>query len=155
LDITSNGFYEDFIPGDIYRHARGKTIMEYDNVATTLQVMNTAAEHFNEHKMQSSSAIFPQRVTFGGVTIATLIGLTMQDTAENAIRELRMDKIRLKAPVFHGDTLYAYSKVLSKQDSDTYPLTSGIVHFEHYGVNQNNLIVFQAERWVLVKKRLT
>jgi acyl dehydratase len=79
----------------------------------------------------------------------------MQDTAENAIRELRMDKIRLKAPVFHGDTLYAYSKVLSKQDSDTYPLTSGIVHFEHYGVNQNNLIVFQAERWVLVKKRLT
>ncbi|HEX4890964.1 MAG TPA: MaoC family dehydratase, partial [Alphaproteobacteria bacterium] len=58
----SNNYYEDFTPGDVYRHARGKTIMEYDNVATTLQVMNTAEGHFNEDLMSKSGAIFPHRV---------------------------------------------------------------------------------------------
>lgn len=148
----SRNYFEDFTPGDVYRHARGKTIMEYDNVAVTLQVMNTAAEHFDEHKMRATGAIFPQRVTFGGVTVAMVIGLSMQDTAENAVRELGMDKIRLRAPVFHGDTLYAYTEVLQKEDCET--AGAGIVYFRHYGVNQNDKIVFEGERRVVIKKRL-
>ena len=147
----SDNYFEDFTVGDVYRHARGKTIMEYDNVGTTLQVMNTAEGHFNEHLMQNSGAIFPQRVNFGGVTIATVVGLAMQDTGENALREIGMDKIRLKSPVFHGDTLYAFSEVLGTEEGDA-PDT-GIVHFKHYGVNQEDKVVFEGERRVLVKKR--
>lgn len=145
----SNNYFEDFVVGDVYRHARGKTIMEYDNVGITLQVMNTAEGHFNEDLMRKSGAIFPGRVNFGGVTIATVVGLSMQDTGENAVREIGMDKIRLKAPVFHGDTLYAYTEVLGKEDAEG----GGIVHFKHYGVNQDDKLVFEGERRVLIKKR--
>lgn len=152
MPLTGTGnYFENFTPGEVLRHARGKTIMEYDNVAITLQVMNTAAEHFDEHKMRSAGAIFPQRVTFGGVTTATVIGLAMQDTGENAVRELGMDKIRLKGPVFHGDTLYAYTEVLAKDGCGADP--AGVVHFRHWGVNQHDQIVFEGERRVLIKKR--
>ncbi len=144
-------YFENFRTGDVLRHQRGKTVMEYDNVATTLQVMNTATEHFDEHKMRQPGAIFSERVTFGGVTVATVIGLAMQDTGENAVRELGMDKIRLKGPVFHGDTLYAYSEVLSTDGCDQD--AAGIVHFRHWGVNQKDQVIFEGERSVLIRKR--
>ncbi len=102
------------------RHARGKTMCEQDNVGITLMVLNTAEGHFNEDVMQRSGMGgrgWTQRLQFGGVTIAMVIGLTMQDTGENALAELSLDKIRLKSPVFHGDTLYAFTEVLAKADA--------------------------------------
>ena len=74
----------------------------------------------------------------------------MQDTAENAIRELSLDKIRLKASVFHGDTLYAFTEVLAKDAVDD---RSGIVHFRHWGVNQKDEVVFEGERRTLIKRK--
>jgi itaconyl-CoA hydratase len=151
----NNNYFEDFEQGQVMKHARGKTMCEQDNVGITLQVLNTAEGHFNEHLMQQNAMGrdgWNSRLQFGGVTIAMIIGLSMQDTGENALRELSLDKIRLKNPVFHGDTLYAYSEVL-----DTDPAVdrddAGIVRFKHYGVNQDDKVVFEGERRVLIKKR--
>lgn len=148
-----DNWFEDFTPGAVYRHARGKTVTEMDNVMITNMVMNTAEGHFNEHLMRSQGkdAIFAQRVVFGGINISMVIGLASQDTAENAVAELGMDKIRLKHPVFHGDTLYAYSEVLEARDSDR--PDAGIVRFRHWGVNQDDKVVFEGERTVLIRKR--
>jgi itaconyl-CoA hydratase len=144
-------FFEDFRAGDVYRHARGKTVTEMDNVLITNMVMNTAEGHFNEDLMRRQDGIFKQRVVFGGITIAMVIGLASQDTAENALAELGMDRIRLKAPVFHGDTLYAFTEVLETADADR--PDAGIVRFRHWGVNQDDKVVFEGERTVLVKRR--
>ena len=134
-----NNYFEDFEPGTVMRHARGKTMCEQDNVGITLQVLNTAEGHFNEDLMQKNAMGregWNARLQFGGVTIAMVIGLAMQDTGENAIAEIGLDKIRLKAPVFHGDTLYAYSEVLDKRQGDA--PNAGVVVFKHYGVNQKD-----------------
>jgi len=80
-----------------------------------------------------------------------VIGLAMQDTGENALAELSMDKIRLKSPVFHGDTLYAFTEVLAKTEADR--ADAGIVTFKHWGVNQKDAVVFEGERRVLIKRR--
>ncbi|MDE0660659.1 MAG: MaoC family dehydratase [Gammaproteobacteria bacterium] len=149
-----NRYFEDFEAGQVMRHARGKTLCEQDNVGITLQVMNTAEGHFNEDLMQRSAAGrggWSRRVQFGGVTIAMVIGLAMQDTGENALAELGLDKIRLKAPVFHGDTLYAYTEVLHVEQIERDD--GGIVTFRHYGVNQNDEVVFEGERTVLMRTR--
>lgn len=151
-----SNYFEDFEPGAVMRHARGKTMCEQDNVGITLQVLNTAEGHFNEDRMQRNAMGregWNARLQFGGVTIAMVIGLAMQDTGENAIAELGLDKIRLKAPVFHGDTLYAYSEVLEKRQGDR--PDAGIVVFKHYGVNQKDQVVFEGERTLLVKKKPT
>lgn len=143
----TDNYFDDFEVGQVIRHARGKTMCENDNVGITLQVLNTAEAHFNEDSVKDT---FGKRLQFGGVTISMVIGLTMQDTGENAIRELGLDKIRLKASVFHGDTLYAYTEVLDKEDRDD---AGGVVHFKHWGVNQKDEIVFEGERRTLIKKR--
>lgn len=142
-----NNYYENFEVGTVLRHVRGKTMCENDNVGITLQVLNTAQAHFNEDAMKDS---FGRRLQFGGVTIAMVIGLAMQDTGENAIRELGLDQIRLKVSVFHGDTLYAFSEVLDKNDLDDH---SGEVVFKHWGVNQKDEVVFEGIRRVQILKK--
>jgi len=146
---STDNYFEDFVPGTVMRHARGKTVEALENVLITNLVMNTAQGHFNEHAMKDSR--FGQRITFGGVTLSLIIGLATQDTAENALAELGLDKIRFSAPVFHGDTLYAFSEVLASEPADR--PDAGIVTFRHWGVNQDEKVVFEGERRVLIKRR--
>jgi itaconyl-CoA hydratase len=121
--------------------------------------MNTAHAHFNEHAMKGTP--FGQRLVFGLVTGSIVIGLATQDTVENAIAEVGLDKMRFTAPVFHGDTLYAYTEVLGREESER--KDAGIVRFRHWGVKvgpeeegrrkEEGVVVFEAERTVLVKRR--
>jgi acyl dehydratase len=149
-DLTGKtNYFEDFKVGEVIRHARGKTIEGLENVLITNMVMNTAQGHFNEHQMKNSP--YGGRLSYGGVNFSLVMGLAMQDTGENALAELGMDNIRLMHPVVHGDTLYAYSEVLSVEPSDQ--ADAGIVTFRHYGVNQDDRQVFQGDRRMLIKRR--
>jgi acyl dehydratase len=148
-DQVKDGYFEDFVIGDVYRHPRGKTITDLENVGLTNMVLNTAQSHFNEHYMASTS--FAKRLVFGGVTIALTVGLSTEDTSAQAIQELGMDKVRLLAPVFHGDTIYAYTEVIAKAEGEQ--SGSGVVTFRHWGVNQRDEVAFQGERTLLVKRR--
>ena len=142
-------YFEDFEVGQVIRHARGKTIEGLENVLITNLVMNTAQGHFNEHAMKSSP--YGGRLSYGGVNFSVAMGLAMQDTGENALAELSMDNIRLMHPVVHGDTLYAYSEVLETKHAERED--AGVVTFRHYGVNQDDRVVFQGERTMLLKRR--
>jgi len=146
--MTGN-YFEDFAPGQRMRHARGTTVGEVENQLLTKLVLNTADAHFNEDRMRGTP--FGGRLVFGLVTGSIVIGLATQDTAENAIAELALDKLRFRAPVFHGDTLYAYTEVLSVEPADRND--AGVVRFKHWGTKQDGTIVFEGERTVLVKRR--
>jgi acyl dehydratase len=145
----SDNYFEDFTVGDRLRHVRGKTVGEFENQILTHLVMNTAHAHFNEDAMKDSP--WGQRLVFGLVTGSIVIGLATQDVAENALAELGLDGLRFTAPVFHGDTLWAYSEVLEKSDSERDD--AGIVVFRHHGYNQDEVKVFEGERRVLLKRR--
>ena len=148
--LTGSGnYFDDFEVGAKLRHARGTTIGEVENQMLTKLVLNTADSHYNEHRMKGSN--FGQRLVFGLITGSVVIGLAMQDTGENALAELALTGIRFTSPVFHGDTIYAYSEVLEKRDSDRED--AGIVRFKHWGTKQDGTIVFEGERTVLVKRR--
>ncbi|MDR2154627.1 MAG: MaoC family dehydratase [Burkholderiaceae bacterium] len=149
---SANNYFEDFEAGMLMRHARGKTVTEMDNVFITNMVMNTAEGHFNEDAMRREGrGIFSQRVVFGGINLSMVLGLAAQDTAEQCLQEIGLDNIRLSNPVFHGDTLYAYSEVLQTRPSERED--AGIVRFRHYGLNQDDKVCVQAERTVLLKRR--
>lgn len=144
-----DNYFEDFKVGSVMKHWRGKTLEPLEQVLITNMVMNSASGHFDEVRMKDTA--FKKRLSFGGVNISLVVGLAAQDTAENAIAEMGMDKIKLTHPVFHGDTLYAYTEVLEATPSDRED--AGVVRFKHYGVNQDDKIVFEGERTVLVKRR--
>jgi len=150
-DLTGkSNYFEDFTIGQVIRHARGKTVEGLENVLITNLVMNTAQGHFNEHAMKTSP--YGGRLSYGGVNFSLCMGLAMQDTGENALAELGMDNIRLQNPVVHGDTLYAFSEVLAKEDAPDRD-DAGVVTFRHYGVNQHDKQVFQGDRRMLIKRR--
>jgi len=142
-------YFEDFAAGQRMRHARGTTVGEVENQLLTKLVLNTADAHFNEDRMQGTP--FGHRLVFGLVTGSIVIGLATQDTAENALAELALDKLRFRAPVFHGDTLYAYTEVLETRAAERED--AGVVRFRHWGVKQDGTVVFEGERTVLVKRR--
>ncbi len=149
-DLTSpDNYFEDFEVGQTIRHARGKTVTELENVNITNMVMNTAQAHFNADLMQKTP--IGKIVCYGGVNFSIILGLASQDTVENAIAEVGLNNVSLKTMVFQGDTLYAFSRVLEKHDSDRDD--AGIVVFKHWGVNQNNELVAEVERTALVKKK--
>ncbi len=144
-----DNYFEDFEVGLVIKHARGKTLEPLENVLITNLVMNTADGHFNEHAMESSR--FKKRISFGGVNLSIVMGLASQDVCENALAELGMDNIRLQTPVFHGDTLYAYSEVLEKRESDR--PDAGEILFRHYGYNHRDEQVVQGDRRILLKRK--
>lgn len=144
-----DNYFEDFTVGEVIKHVRSKTLEPLEQVLITNLVMNTASGHFDEEIMKSHPA--GKRLSFGGVNISMFIGLASQDTAENAIAELGMDKIRLQGPVFHGDTLTAYTEVLGMEPADRDD--AGVVRFKHYGTKQDGSLVFEGERTVLMKRR--
>lgn len=146
---SADNFFEDFEVGQTIRHARGKTVTNLENVNFTNMVMNTAQAHFNEDMM--SNTPLGTVISYGGVNFSIVLGLSSQDTVENALAEIGLDQIKLKHPVVHGDTIYAYSRVLEKRDSEQED--AGIVVFQHWGLNQNDKIVAELQRSALIKRR--
>jgi acyl dehydratase len=144
----TDNYFEDFQPGMVIRHYRGKTVTPVENVQITNIVMNTAQAHFNEDMMSRD----PRKhcLVYGGVSLSIVLGLASQDTAEQALVELGMDKVRFPAPVLHGDTLYVYTEVLEVKASDRED--AGEVRFKHWGVNQDKVVVFEGERRALIKR---
>ena len=58
--------------------------------------------------------------------------------------------------VLHGDTLYAFTEVVNKEEAPgdlRGHRNVGLIHFRHWGVNQRGETVFEGERRVLIKKR--
>lgn len=144
-----SNYFEDFTPGLVIRHARGKTVTALENVLFTNLVMNTAEGHFNEHLM--SQHPFGKVVVYGGVNFSMVLGLATQDCCENAIAELGLDNVKLTKPVAHGDTIYAVSEVLESTAADR--PDAGIVVFRHYGYNQREELIVKVDRRVLLKRR--
>ena len=104
-----------------------------DHVLITNMAMNTADAHFNEHRMQKGDLPYKERVVFGGVVISMVVGLAAQDAARESDRgsEHGQDSSQ-EFPVFHGDTLYAYSEVLEVRSADR--ADHGIAVSRHWGV---------------------
>jgi acyl dehydratase len=143
-------YYEDFVVGDTYEHRPGRTISEADNTWFTLLTMNTHPLHFDAEYGKASE--FGRCIVASPLTLAILVGMSVTDVSQKAIANLGWRDIRMTAPVFAGDTLYAESSVLEKRESKSRP-TAGLVTVRTSGKNQHGKIVCDFERTILVAKR--
>jgi acyl dehydratase len=150
--LPTGTWFEDFLPGQRFRHARGATVGEFECAVLAKQVMNTAEVHWN-HEAARAADLGQTPLVFGLITASLVFGLVGPDTAENAVREIGCSGLRFVAPVNVGATVYAYTEVVSTSDSQERP-DAGVVQFRHWGV-ADGLVVFEAQRSVLVKRRST
>ncbi|MTH95582.1 MaoC family dehydratase [Roseibium sp. RKSG952] len=143
-------YFEDFEPGDIYEHWPGRTITETDNTWFTLLTMNTHPLHFDTNYAAASE--FGKPLVNSTFTLSLVAGMCVSSTSQKAIANLGFDEIKIPAPVYAGDTLYAETKVISKRESRSRP-TAGIVTVCHSGKNQSGVYVMHITRSFFATKR--
>ena len=141
--------FEDFEPGDIFEHPLGRTVTQTDNVWFTLLTVNTNPIHFDA--AYAARTEFKRPLVDSTFTLALVTGLSVSDVSLNAIN-LGWDEVRLPAPVFEGDTLYAQSEVLEARPSGSRP-AMGIVKLRTTGFNQEGVTVIEFLRTIMVYRR--
>jgi itaconyl-CoA hydratase len=143
-------FLEDFRVGDIYEHWPGRTITEADNIQFSLLTMNRHPMHC-DHAFAARSE-FGRPLVNSGLTLAIVLGMTVDDVSFNAIANLGWKEIKLTAPVFPGDTIYARSQVLEVRESRSRP-GQGIVTTRTEGLKEDGTVFLSFERMSLIPKR--
>jgi acyl dehydratase len=144
-------YFEDFVEGDVYRHWPGKTITESDDHLFCMITMNHHPLHtdawFAEHE-----TIHGRNVVVGNLVYSVVLGMSVPDVSGSCIANLEVDELRHRRPTFHGDTIYAETRVLGKAESATKP-DRGIVTVETKGMNQRGEEVCYFRRSLMVWKR--
>lgn len=146
---TAGRCYEDFEVGAILRHPLGRTVTDTDNTWITLLTANTNPIHFDTH--YAAQTEFGRPLMNSCFTLALVTGLSVNDISRNAIN-LGWDEVRMPAPVYAGDTIYAQSEILKKRESRSRP-HQGIVELRTVGFNQNGTVILSYRRTILVYKR--
>jgi 2-methylfumaryl-CoA hydratase len=101
--------FEDYAVGEKIDHVDGMTVEEAEHQIATRLYQNTAKVHFDALLQERSR--FGKRLIYGGVTISTARALSFNGLG-NAGLWLAINGGCHVAPLFAGDTVYAWSEVL-------------------------------------------
>jgi len=142
--------FEDFVVGDVYEHRPGRTLTEADNTWFSLLTMNQNPMHVDA--AYSARSEFGQPLMNSCFTLSILVGMSVNDVSYRTIANLGWNDVRLTAPVFAGDTIYAESEVIAKRESASRP-TQGIVTVKTTGRKADGSVFMSFERTLLVPKR--
>lgn len=141
---------EDFTPGQVLRHKRGKTITEglfndFTDFAFTTNPLSKNREYARFYG-------FPGLVCPPGLVMNVVFSQTVEDVSENARANLGYKDMRFGAPVFIGDTIEVETQVLEVRPSSKND-DRGIVTVQSTGSNQEGDVVLTFQRSVQVWKR--
>lgn len=141
---------EDFEIGDVYRHWPGKTVTEYDDHLFCMITMNHHPTHTNDWYSEHESPV-GRNLVVGNLVYSLVLGMSVPDVSGAAIANLEVETLRHSKPTFHGDTIYAETRVLDKRE--TSDGKRGIVTVETKGINQRAEEVCYFRRKIIVWKR--
>jgi itaconyl-CoA hydratase len=143
-------YYEDVVVGEIVEHRPGRTVTEADNLWQSLLALNPNPLHID--------AAYAEKTEWGRplvsslVTLSIVTGMSVNSTSARTIANLGWDEVRLLAPVFVGDTLYAESEFLEKRLSRSRP-NQGLVTCATRGIKADGTVFLTFRRTFLVPTR--
>jgi acyl dehydratase len=143
-------YFEDFEVGQVFKHWPGRTITEADDTWFSLLTMNQNPLHIDDHYAKQTQ--HGQRLVVGTLVFSLAVGMSVADISGRAIANLEYEEIKHLGPVFHGDTIYAESRILDKVESRSKP-DRGIIYVETFGLNQRGERILSLKRRVLIPKR--
>ena len=101
--------FEDYAAGEKIDHVDGVTVEEAEHMIATRLYQNTAKVHFNQHS--EGQGRFGRRLIYGGHVISLARALSFNGLA-NAFHIAAINGGRHVAPLFAGDTVFAWSEIL-------------------------------------------
>lgn len=142
-------FFEDYAVGQVIAHAVPRTVAEGERALYH-------ALYPARHALYSSDDFAGNCGLDGSplddlIAFHTVFGKTVPDVSLNAVANLGYAEGRWLLPVYPGDTLRAVSEVIGLKENSNG--TSGNVYVRTQGVNQNDEVVLEYVRWVMVRKR--
>ncbi|MGN6463013.1 MAG: MaoC/PaaZ C-terminal domain-containing protein [Pseudolabrys sp.] len=100
----------DYTVGDKIDHVDGVTVEEAEHMIATRLYQNTARIHFNQYS--ESQGRFGRRLIYGGHAISLARALSFNGLS-NAFHIAAINGGRHVAPLFAGNTVFAWSEVLA------------------------------------------
>jgi acyl dehydratase len=143
-------YFEEFEVGQVFQHWPGRTITEADDTWFSLMTMNQHPLHIDEHYARQTQ--HGQRLVVGTFVFSLVVGMSVADISGRAIANLEYEQVKHLGPVFHGDTIYAESRILDKVESSS-KSDRGIIYVETFGLNQHGEKILSLRRRALVPKR--
>jgi itaconyl-CoA hydratase len=98
--------FEDFVPGQRFRHRPGITLSQQDNADEALDTLNAAMVHYDAH--YSGATVWKRPLMVSTVTLQRVVGMASKTFGRRRAL-LGFSEILLTGPLFGGDTLYAES----------------------------------------------
>jgi len=136
-EITgSDSFFEDYKIGEEIHHLDGQTIEEAEHQMATRLYQNNARVHFNHHIEKDGR--FGKRIIYGGYIISLARSISCNGLA-NAFKIAAIHSGKHSSPTFSGDTIYAWSKVIDKEEFNT---KTGILKIRTLASKNNSKMIF-------------
>jgi len=153
-------YFEDFRPGDVIEHSRGRVVTA-EHVSLTAMLDNTSQVHCNQFMIDQNpdKYIGGQLIVYGGIPFNLCLGLSCPDVADNALADVAYPSGRHTGPVFAGDTVFASTEIVAKEDFPGRPDLGLLItrlrghKFIKKEAGFERVEVFYLERHIAVKRR--
>ncbi len=142
-------YFDDLLPGEVFEHRPGKTFTTEEIRLHALRSIELGPQYSNSHYAEcygDGRLQVAEPFVVGAVTALTT------RTFDRVVANLGWENIKLNAPVYAGDTLYAVSRILDKRESKSRP-DQGVMHVHSEAFNQNGQSVCAYERHFLIYKK--
>ncbi len=142
-------YLDEFVPGQVFVHPRGYTfergpMLDFARVFMQCNPLYLNVEYAKAHG-------FPDLPASPQMVFNVTLSLGVHNDSEKAIANLGYYNVQFLRPVYPGDTLRGYTKVVDrKARGEDKP---GIVLIRTLSVNQHNQVVLQYERKIMVGYR--
>ncbi|WP_404382814.1 MaoC family dehydratase [Caenispirillum salinarum] len=142
-------YFEDFAIGQEIRHATPRTVTEGDIALYTAL--------YGPRFAVQSAADFAMDLGFEDMPVDDLLvfhiafGKTVPDISLNAVANLGYADGRFGVPVYAGDTIRTTSEVIGLKENSNGK--TGVVYVRSRAVNQEDQMVVEYCRWVMVNKK--
>lgn len=141
-------FFEDYTVGDVIKHAVPRTVSGGERALYHALYPARHALYSSDEFARASG--LPKSPIDDLAAFHVVFGKTVPDVSLNAVANLGYAEGRWLQPVYEGDTLRSESEVIGvKQNSNG---KSGVVYVRTRGLNQNDDVVMEYVRWVMVRK---
>jgi len=157
---NDDSYLEDFVPGDVIEHSRGRVVTT-DHVMLTGILDNTSQVHCNQWMVSQDPERFVggQLIVFGGIPFTLCLGISSADVGDNSLGDIRYATGRHSAPVFAGDTVFASTEIRGITDFPGRPDLGVLAatlrghKFVKKGDAVERVEIFHLEREIAVKRR--
>jgi 2-methylfumaryl-CoA hydratase len=114
FDLAGNPYrFDDYAVGEKIDHVDGMTVEEAEHQLATRLYQNTARVHFNQYT--EGTGRFGRRLVYGGHVISLARALSFNGLG-NAFHVAAINGGRHVAPLFAGNTVFAWSEVIDKAE---------------------------------------